>query len=637
MNIFDVIDTVPIHQRELNICFKQPLPGFPDPVRKGSVSTYPVYLDARLVTALHRLADHLFRSYQDEKYRFKFEFRAVKRNDGDLSSVQEYDYRRELYKVIENILHHDDRGKYLNLFFTALSTVFSVYVKRQYGKEEAIWLMNNIIYDIHRQVLNKAFKAFELEYSFLYKNNFRDMNRELIEFIIRDQLAFFAPSPACGPQNFLFSRSSSRGNSRFLISLEAFHHIRETMKKTISAMAKQPRYETLFNRKGLSKSDIEAGHIDNLDVLSFILRNDTLMSLLLKNSFLKSEQEKLQLSLQEILYLYEDIIKASKRFLILSSLRKKIYLVDNSRDVEKMSDEFQKGELFWFSENHKVHLQIVPAAVFFLDIRDFSQRSKFLHPDETIRQLHLIFDPIPEIFGRFNGYVDKILGDGVMGVFKEGNDPRAYALSAVRSAVLIYEHFLSIRKETDFDDIGIGIHLGDVSMAQLGQLTPIGETVNMAARLSSSQKITEEKRSGGVNVVHGPSYIIEEKIEKETKREFFLNRRVLVSEAGELSNKGVAVSGDVFDCLKDYCPVETVAVDDAYCYLYYDSVIQRNIIFFMAGRAELKGFDKKRVFELVWDNDSVAAVKKKGKTDRTGPMLQDWIKKGKSGPQNGSL
>ncbi|HOO59234.1 MAG TPA: adenylate/guanylate cyclase domain-containing protein [Candidatus Mcinerneyibacteriales bacterium] len=631
MNIFDVIAPVRIDESEKPSYFKQPLPGFPDPVMRGGIATYPVYLDARLRVAMERLIEHLFRSYQDEKYRFRFEFRSVKRNDGDLSSVQEYDYRRELYKALENILHFDDRGMYLNLFFVALSTAFAVTVKRHYAKEDTVWLINNIVYDIHRQVLAKALKAFELKFSFLYKNNFLHMNRELVEFIIRDQLAFFASGTETNPEDFLFPQSSSRINSRFLISREAYRAIRELMTRTMAVMSRQARYESLYLRKGISKKDIETGNVDNLRVLTFLLRNDYLLAQLLKSSCLKAEQDKLQLSLQEILYLYEDIVKARKRFLILSLIRKKIYLVEGSRDVEKLSEEFQKGELFWFSENHKVHLQIVPAAIFFLDIRNFSQRSKFLHPDETIRQLHLIFDPIPEVFGQFTGYVDKILGDGVMGVFKEGADPRAYALAAIRSGIMIFEHFLSVRRETDFEDIGIGIHLGNVSMAQLGQLTPIGETVNMAARLSSSQKSSPENVSGGMDVVHGATYVIEEKLGRGGRTGDGLNRRVYVSGSGELFNRGIAVSGDVFDALKDYCPMETIAVNDAYCYLTYDSVIQRNIIFLMAGRAELKGFGKQRVFEVLWDQDSVALVKKNGRTDRMGSLLKEWMKKGEHG------
>ncbi len=631
MNIFDVIAPVRIGESEKPSYFKQPLPGFPDPVIRGGIATYPVYLDAKLRSAMERLIEHLFRSYRDEKYRFRFEFRSVKRNDGDLSSVQEYDYRRELYKTLENILHYDDRGMYLNLFFVALSTAFSATVRRHYAKEDAVWLINTMVYDIHRQVLAKALKAFELKYPFLYKNNFFHMNRELVEFVIRDQLAFFAAGAEAGSEEFLFPQSSSLINSRFLISQEAFRSIREMMRKTMGVMARQSRYESLYMRKGISKKDIETGNIDNLRVLTFLLRNDHLLGQLLKSSCLKAEQDKLQLSLQEILYLYEDIVKARKRFLILTLLRKKIYLVEGSRDVEKMSDEFQRGELFWFSENHKVHMQIVPAAIFFLDIRDFSQRSKFLHPDETIRQLHVIFDPIPEVFGQYNGYVDKMLGDGVMGVFKEGTDPRAYALGAIRSGIMIFEHFLSVKRETDFEDIGIGIHLGNVSMAQLGQLTPIGETVNMASRLSSSQKSTPEALSGGMDVVHGATYTIEEKLNKHSRTGDGLARRVHVSDSGELFNRGIAVSGEVFDALKDYCPMETIAVKGSYCYLAYDSVIQRNIIFLMAGRAELKGFGKQRVFEVLWDPESVALVKKNGQSDRMGSLLHEWMDKGGDG------
>jgi adenylate cyclase len=100
------------------------------------------------------------------------------------------------------------------------------------------------------------------------------------------------------------------------------------------------------------------------------------------------------------------------------------------------------------------------------------------------------------------GYVDKIMGDGLMALFgleaASSDDGRQACLDAVRAAVQM------LRNLTDFNQylrpnfgaafrIGVGIHYGTTIVGRIGvddrqALTAIGDVVNTAARLESLTK-----------------------------------------------------------------------------------------------------------------------------------------------------
>lgn len=67
------------------------------------------------------------------------------------------------------------------------------------------------------------------------------------------------------------------------------------------------------------------------------------------------------------------------------------------------------------------------ATVVFLDIKDFTNFAEHLEPEEAVEILNQIFKPIINIIYKYEGSINKFLGDGLMIVFgipySRENDP----------------------------------------------------------------------------------------------------------------------------------------------------------------------------------------------------------------------
>ena len=105
------------------------------------------------------------------------------------------------------------------------------------------------------------------------------------------------------------------------------------------------------------------------------------------------------------------------------------------------------------------------------------------------------FIPLGEIAYRFNGIVDKHIGDSIMVVFSSTDGSSSDTANAVKSALAMQKKAGEINDELRDKkglklDIGIGISTGSVFSGILGSLrkkefTSIGMAVNVAARLES--------------------------------------------------------------------------------------------------------------------------------------------------------
>ncbi len=132
----------------------------------------------------------------------------------------------------------------------------------------------------------------------------------------------------------------------------------------------------------------------------------------------------------------------------------------------------------------------VSRTIFFSDIRGFTQMSEQQPPEETVQSLNRCLSLQASLVKKFEGDVDKFVGDCVVAVF-EGDD---MALNAIRSAVEI-QRSLEEDNEAHPDlprlSIGIGIVTGEVIMGSIGSsdrldYTAIGSNVNLCSRLCGS-------------------------------------------------------------------------------------------------------------------------------------------------------
>jgi len=130
------------------------------------------------------------------------------------------------------------------------------------------------------------------------------------------------------------------------------------------------------------------------------------------------------------------------------------------------------------------------ATVIFADIRGFSTYSEVKEPEEIVEKLNQYFEIATLAIKNHGGYVDKFIGDAVLGVFGVPVYHENHAARAVKAATDMQKAFLK-RQENENDllqSVGIGINSGVVVSGNIGsqdrmEYTVIGGCVNLAAHL----------------------------------------------------------------------------------------------------------------------------------------------------------
>jgi len=122
--------------------------------------------------------------------------------------------------------------------------------------------------------------------------------------------------------------------------------------------------------------------------------------------------------------------------------------------------------------------------VLFVDIKDFTQLSESIGPLETVKLLNEYFDIITDIVFKYNGSIDKFIGDAAMAMFGAPFSSVDYTEMAVRAAIDIHKELKRLNKY----EFRIGINTGPAVIGNIGstkrlEYTSIGDTVNVASRL----------------------------------------------------------------------------------------------------------------------------------------------------------
>ena len=132
------------------------------------------------------------------------------------------------------------------------------------------------------------------------------------------------------------------------------------------------------------------------------------------------------------------------------------------------------------------------ATVFFADIRGFTHYSDIKEPEEVVEELNEYFEIATKAIIQFGGYVDKFIGDAVLGVFGVPVYRQDHNERAVRAAIYL-QHKLGKAGSGGNEllgSIGIGIDSGIIVSGNIGsqvkmEYTVIGDCVNVASRLNA--------------------------------------------------------------------------------------------------------------------------------------------------------
>ncbi len=141
------------------------------------------------------------------------------------------------------------------------------------------------------------------------------------------------------------------------------------------------------------------------------------------------------------------------------------------------------------------------ATILFSDIRGFTSMSETMAPNEVVETLNDYFNLMIEIIFKYNGTLDKIIGDALMVIYGAPNSTEKDTENAVLTAIEMQEKLIEFNQQRIIHSklpitIGIGINRGKVISGNIGSrqqmnFTVIGDSVNLASRLCSVAKSDE--------------------------------------------------------------------------------------------------------------------------------------------------
>ena len=154
--------------------------------------------------------------------------------------------------------------------------------------------------------------------------------------------------------------------------------------------------------------------------------------------------------------------------------------------------------------------------ILFSDIRGFTSMSEKLNPTDIVKLLNKYFKSMIDVVFKYNGTLDKIVGDELMVLYgvplKAVDDTHNAVKTAIKMFIALDKFNQKIVKDgyKPFK-IGIGINKGKAVSGNIGSeqqmnYTVIGDTINLGARLCSHAKSGEILISKSVKDAIGDNY-----------------------------------------------------------------------------------------------------------------------------------
>lgn len=134
----------------------------------------------------------------------------------------------------------------------------------------------------------------------------------------------------------------------------------------------------------------------------------------------------------------------------------------------------------------------------FSDLRNFTPTTEKLGTEELVSHLNAYFGDMIAQLHRFDGTLDKLMGDGIMAIFNAPLDDKDHAYHACLAGIAMQYALEDFNQAFAQDDIrrlkmGVGINTGEGIVGNIGaavrfNYTAMGDVVNTAARLESATK-----------------------------------------------------------------------------------------------------------------------------------------------------
>lgn len=180
--------------------------------------------------------------------------------------------------------------------------------------------------------------------------------------------------------------------------------------------------------------------------------------------------------------------------------------------------------------------------ILFVDIRNFTKIAEELPPQEVTSVLNEYFSVIEPIIGKYNGIINKYMGDGALVLFGEPIKNDLHALNSIKCGLEIIKKVQILKEKLLSEgkpkiDIGIGVNTGEVFAGNIGteerfEYTVIGDNVNLAYRIEAYNQILKTQ------------FLISEYTYE------YLKDKIDVVKLSEVKIKGKSKPIDIYEVLK---------------------------------------------------------------------------------------
>ena len=208
-------------------------------------------------------------------------------------------------------------------------------------------------------------------------------------------------------------------------------------------------------------------------------------------------------------------ISIAPRFDINGNAEGLVMAIEDISDINKVKNTFKRyvskqvvDNLLDDDTKLKLGGEDREVTILFTDIRGFTAMSEKMEPEKVVLTLNEYFSEMIDIVFKYNGTLDKIIGDELMIVFgaplSSKDDTDRALITAIEMQKKIIE-LNKLRKKRNEPPIlvGAGINKGRVVSGNIGSrdmmdYTVVGDTVNLGARLCSAASAGEIIVSGQV-------------------------------------------------------------------------------------------------------------------------------------------
>ena len=171
-----------------------------------------------------------------------------------------------------------------------------------------------------------------------------------------------------------------------------------------------------------------------------------------------------------------------------------------ARDIRKMFSSYVSkrivDELIRDPSKARLGGERKEITVLFSDIRGFTSFSEKHQPEEVVSMLNEYLGAMTDIVFKYDGTLDKFIGDAIMALWGAPIGQPDHAERAVRCALAMGEKLGELQKKWAAEgkpvlDTGIGINTGEMVVGNMGaegkkmDYTVIGDHVNLGARVES--------------------------------------------------------------------------------------------------------------------------------------------------------